>query len=49
MDGFSNIVTNGSTGAVVGGSCAGMVCLCLLIYILYRLCRDDTRVTPVAV
>ena len=50
MYGFSNVVTNGSTGALVGGSCTGgMVFLCVLIYFLYRLLRTVPNTTPVVI
>ena len=47
LDGFSNVVTN-SGGAVIGGSCGtgGLFLLCVLIYLLYRLLRDDPIVHP---
>ena len=47
LDGFSNVVTN-SGGAVIGGSCGtgGFFLLCVLIYLLYRLLRDDRSVHP---
>jgi len=47
LDGFSNVVTNGSTGVVIGGSCSGvaMICFCVLIYFLYTRLRQ--RIDPI--
>jgi len=49
LDGFSNVVTNASTGVVIGGSGSGvllMICSCVLIYFLYRLLRSPPRIEP---
>ena len=45
LDKISNVVTY-SGGAVIGGSCGGLFVVCVLIYILYRLCKDDPVVHP---
>ena len=45
LDKISNVVTN-SGGAAIGGSCGGLFVVCILIYILYRLCKDDPIVHP---
>ena len=49
LDEFSSVVRN-SGGALIGGSCTGgLLLLCLVIYFLYRLLRDDdpgVRVHP---
>ena len=45
LDEFSNVVTN-SGGAVIGGSCGGFFVVCVLIYIFYRLLKDDSTVHP---
>ena len=45
LDGFSNVVTN-SSGAVIGGSCGGFFFVCVMIYIFYRLLREDSHVHP---
>ena len=47
LDGFSNFVTN-SGGVVIGGSCGtgGFLVFCVLIYLLYRLLKDDPIVHP---
>ena len=47
LDEFSNIVTN-SSEAIIGRSCGtgGVFLLCVLIYIPYRLLRDDPIVHP---
>ena len=50
LDGFSNVVTNGSTGVAIGGSStAGILLFCVLIYFLYRLLRPEPRIEPVPV
>lgn len=48
LDGFSNGLTNASTGVVIGGSGSGvvMICFCVLIYFLYRLLRSPPRIEP---
>ena len=45
LDKISNVVTN-SGGAAIGGSCGGLFVVCILIYVLYRLCKDDPIVHP---
>ena len=45
LDKISNVVTN-SGGAAIGGSCGGLFVVCILIYILYRLCKEDPIVHP---
>lgn len=47
LDGFFNVVSN-SSEAVIGGSCGtgGFLVICILIYLLYRLLKDDLIVHP---
>jgi len=46
LDEFSNVVTN-SGGALLGGSCTGgVVVMCVVIYFLYKLLRNDPSVHP---
>ena len=48
LDEFPNVVTN-SGGALIGGSCTGgLLLLCVVLYFLYKLLKDDPSVHPTA-
>lgn len=46
LDEFSNVVTN-SGEALIGGTCTGgLIVMCVVIYFLYKLLKDDSSVHP---